>query len=84
MTRKIHLIIIWTLTFFIGSSILIGVAGSLALSSAVESMLYGVSPTNPAALLGVALLLLLVAFLGSALPAIRAACVDPARTLRAG
>ena len=64
--------------------ILIGAAGSLALSSVVESMLYGVSPTNPVAIIGVAFLLLLVALLGSALPALRAACVAPARTLRAG
>jgi len=47
-------------------------------------MLYGVSPTNPVAIIGVAFLLLLVALLGSALPALRAACVAPARTLRAG
>jgi putative ABC transport system permease protein len=64
--------------------ILIGAAGSLALSSVVESMLYGVSPTNPVAIISVAFLLLLVALLGSALPALRAACVDPVRTLRAG
>ena len=64
--------------------ILIGVAGSLALSSVVESMLYGVKPTNPAAMTGVVVLLLLIALLGAALPALRAACVDPVRTLRAG
>jgi ABC-type antimicrobial peptide transport system permease subunit len=64
--------------------ILIGTAGSLALSSVVEGMLYGVSPTNPVAIIGVASLLLLIALAGSALPALRAARVDPVRTLRAG
>ena len=51
--------------------ILIGVAGSLALSSVVESMLYGVKPTNPAAMIGVVVLLLLIGLLGAALPALR-------------
>ena len=64
--------------------ILIGGAGCLALSSVVEGMLFGVSPSNPAAMIGVASLLLLVALLGSVVPALRAACVDPVRTLRAG
>ncbi|MCX6626715.1 MAG: ABC transporter permease [Candidatus Solibacter sp.] len=64
--------------------ILLGAAGSLALSSVVKSMLYGVSPTSPVTIVGVAFLLLLVALLGSALPALRAARVDPVRTLRAG
>lgn len=64
--------------------ILIGAAGSFALSSVVESMLYGVKPTNPAAMIGVVVLLLLIGLLGAALPALRAACVDPVRTLRAG
>ena len=47
-------------------------------------MLYGVSPTNPVAIGGVALLLLLIALLGCALPAMRAASVDPVRTLKGG
>jgi predicted permease len=64
--------------------ILIGFGGSLALSEVVRSMLYGVSPTNPVAIVGVAFLLLLIALLGSALPALRAASVDPVRTLKAG
>ena len=63
--------------------ILIGAAGSLALSNIVGSMLYGVSPTNPVAIIGVAFLLLLIALLGTALPALRASSVDPVRTLRA-
>jgi putative ABC transport system permease protein len=62
----------------------LGAAGSRALSGIVESMLYEVSPTSPLAVGGVAILLLLVAILGSALPALRAARVDPIRVLRAG
>jgi len=63
--------------------ILIGVGGFLALSGVVKSMLYGVSPTHPASIVGGVFLLLLIALLGSALPALRAASIDPVRTLRA-
>jgi ABC-type antimicrobial peptide transport system permease subunit len=45
--------------------------------------LFNVSPTDPATLLGAALLLLIVAFVASALPAYRAARMDPSRALRA-
>jgi putative ABC transport system permease protein len=63
--------------------ILIGVGGFLALSETMASMLYAISPTDPAAIVGGAFLLLLIALLGSALPALRAASIDPVRTLRA-
>jgi ABC-type antimicrobial peptide transport system permease subunit len=63
--------------------ILIGLGGFLALSETIASMLYGISPTNPASVAGGAFLLLLIALSGSALPALRAASIDPARTLRA-
>jgi hypothetical protein len=63
--------------------ILIGVGGFLALSGVVKSMLYGVSPTHPASIVGGVFLLLLIPLLGSALPALRAASIDPVRTLRA-
>jgi predicted permease len=59
----------------------IGLAGYLAATGAVGSMLYGVSPTHPVSILGVALLLLLIAILGSLLPALRAASIAPARIL---
>jgi putative ABC transport system permease protein len=64
--------------------VFIGSLGSLALAGTVQSMLYGVSPTSPLVIAGVAVLLLVVALLGSTQPALRAARVDPIRTLRAG
>jgi len=63
--------------------ILIGLGGFLALSETMASMLYAISPTDPASIVGGAFLLLLIALLGSALPALRAATIDPVRTLRA-
>jgi len=57
--------------------VLIGVLGSLALGRILSGFLYGVSPSDPPTILGVAALLLLVALVASYLPARRAARVDP-------
>jgi predicted permease len=65
-----------------GLGIAIGLAGSLALTPLLSSFLYGVSPFDPATLLGVSLLLGAVALAASYLPARRAARVDPMVALR--
>ena len=62
--------------------VLIGVAGSLALGRILSGFLYGVSPTDPATILGVAALLMIVALVASYLPARRAVRVDPIVALR--
>jgi predicted permease len=59
-----------------------GVAGSFALTRTMQSLLFGVSATDPLTFAGVALLLALVAFLASYLPARRATRVDPTVALR--
>jgi ABC-type antimicrobial peptide transport system permease subunit len=59
-----------------------GVIGAIALTRALGSLLFGVSPTDSATLLGSASLLLAVAATASWLPARRAAAVDPALALR--
>ncbi|MBZ5499760.1 MAG: ABC transporter permease [Acidobacteriia bacterium] len=60
----------------------IGVAGSLALTRTLQSLLFGVSATDPVTFAAVALLLVLVAFLTSCIPARRATRVDPMVALR--
>ncbi len=62
---------------------LIGLAGAVAASRALSTLLFGVSPLDPATYLGVSILLLAVAALACWLPAWRAARVDPGITLRA-
>jgi putative ABC transport system permease protein len=62
--------------------VLIGVVGSLALGRVLSGFLYGVSPTDPLTILGVAALLMLVALVASYLPARRAVRVDPIVALR--
>jgi putative ABC transport system permease protein len=64
------------------SGVLVGVLSSLALGRILSGFLYGVSPTDPMTLVGVAVLLTLVALLASYLPARRATRVDPMVALR--
>jgi predicted permease len=60
-----------------------GIAGALALTRLMKSVLYGVSPVDPITYGAVSAGLIFAAALASYLPARRAARVDPAETLRA-
>jgi putative ABC transport system permease protein len=60
----------------------IGVLVAIASMHLLQSLLFGVSPTDPALLVISAALLLAVAFVAGWLPARRAASVDPADALR--
>ncbi|MCX6628762.1 MAG: FtsX-like permease family protein [Candidatus Solibacter sp.] len=61
----------------------IGLAGALAGSRLIASLLYRVNPRDPLTLAATAALLVLLAVCASILPARRASQQDPARTLRA-
>jgi ABC-type lipoprotein release transport system permease subunit len=50
---------------------------------AIKPLLFGISPVDPVSFVITPLVLLGVAAIGCALPARRAAAVDPAETLRA-
>jgi ABC-type antimicrobial peptide transport system permease subunit len=62
--------------------IVAGLILSVAATRFLRSFLYGVSPLDPVAFAGAALVWLLIAMLASYIPAQRAACVDPAISLR--
>jgi predicted permease len=65
------------------AGIVIGLGGALLLTRVLRSMLYGVQPTDPLTLGVTAGVLMLIALAASAIPARRAARVDPVRALRA-
>ena len=60
----------------------LGVIGALGSARLFRSLVHGVSPADPASLLAAAGLLLAVSFVAAAVPARRAATIDPSRLLR--
>jgi ABC-type antimicrobial peptide transport system permease subunit len=62
--------------------IALGLAGSIALTRIIRSLLYDVSPTDPLTFACVALFLAAAALFASYLPARRAAKIDPMQALR--
>jgi putative ABC transport system permease protein len=66
-----------------GLGVVLGLAGAVAASQLVVTMLFGVSRLDPATYVGVMVLLVSMAMIACAVPAWRAARVDPATTLRA-
>jgi putative ABC transport system permease protein len=62
--------------------IALGLAGAIALTRVMVSLLFEVKPTDPATLIGVALLLAAVAVLACYIPARRALSVHPMTALR--
>ena len=65
-----------------GIGLAVGLVIALAFSRLMESLLFGVSPNDPATLTSVALLVALSAAAASSLPAYRATKVDPSVALR--
>ena len=64
------------------AGVAIGVGGAFALTSLMRSLLFGVSPNDPATFAALPLLLLAVSLLATSIPARRAAGVEPAECLR--
>ena len=66
-----------------GLGVALGLVGAFVASKAIVAMLFGVSRLDPVTYLGVIAVLLAVATIECAVPAWRAARLDPASTLRA-
>ena len=66
----------------VAAGVLLGALGALAATRLVATFLYGVTPTDPATLALAAFTLALAAGAAAAIPAWRAARVDPVETLR--
>ena len=65
-----------------GVGIVLGVVGAGLLTPTVQSLLYNVTPTDPASYIAVAVFLSLVAMTASYIPARRATAVDPIIAIR--
>jgi predicted permease len=66
----------------VGVGVLIGLLTAFGLTRLMASFLFGVAATDPLTFMAVALLLIVVAFLASVVPASRATRVDPITALR--
>lgn len=63
--------------------LVLGLAGAVAGTRLMSSLLYGVGATDPVTFVAVPLLLTVMVLVSSYLPARRASTVDPATVLRA-
>ena len=63
-------------------AVAVGLTAAVFVGRAAQSLLFGVEPTDPTVLAGVTLLVAASALAAAAIPARRAARVDPVRTLR--
>jgi putative ABC transport system permease protein len=66
----------------IGAGLIAGIAAALGLTHLLNSLLYEISPTDPAIFAAVSLFLILIALVAMSLPAHRATQADPLDALR--
>jgi predicted permease len=82
VTGQVIRLVVGQATRLVGVGILLGAGLALAVANLLRQQLFGVQPADPVTFAGVTLLLLVVAVGAAAIPARRAARVDPVSTLK--
>jgi predicted permease len=83
MPGTIRRLVLVQVVGLVGVGVIAGLAGALATSRVLRSMLFDVSPIDPLTLAGVCALLMVAATLAGYIPVRRAALIDPVEALRA-
>jgi predicted permease len=81
-TRDVLWLVMREVVMLVGAGIVVGVAAAWYASRLVQTLLYGLTPTDPMTIGAAALLLGIVALLAGYIPARRATRVNPVRALR--
>lgn len=79
---KVVRMILWDAFGLVGAGILLGAIAVVFAVRFIQNMLFGISAFDPITLAGTLALLILIALVAAALPALRAASVDPIIALR--
>jgi ABC-type antimicrobial peptide transport system permease subunit len=66
----------------LGIGLAIGVAGAVLATRVIRGLLFGVTPDDPATFAGVAVAMAAIGLAACWIPALRAARIDPAITMR--
>lgn len=80
--QQLLLAVLGRAVLLMAAGLALGLAGAMVLARFMESMLHGISPTDPLTLISVVGLLMAVGVLATLLPAIRASRVEPMVALR--
>lgn len=80
--RRVLVLVVGHATSLVGVGVLIGAVSALVLARLLATLLYGVSPTDPIALVAASVILIAVGIGAALVPALRASRTDPARVLR--
>jgi predicted permease len=81
--RDVLALVLWHGGRIAVAGLTVGICAATALTRLMQTLLFEVSSTDPAVLAVVSILLLLVALAACAVPALRAASIDPIQALRA-
>jgi predicted lysophospholipase L1 biosynthesis ABC-type transport system permease subunit len=70
-------------TALLAMGLVLGVGGAFFLSNIIRGLLFGVAPHDPVTFVGVAVMMAAIGIVACWIPALRAARIDPAITMRA-